>query len=133
MLRYYVLNDGMKWDKYLPLAELSYNNSYQESIKMSPFEALYGWPCYMPLSWSESGERIIFGPDIMTKVEEKVKQIRANILTAQSLQKSYTDIVTPSFKAKTECIPLCVPGSIFTHKVINSEINSITSVYYNVS
>jgi hypothetical protein len=38
--------------------------------------------------------------------------------------------VTPSFKAKTKCIPLCVPGSRFTHKVTNSEINSITSVYY---
>jgi hypothetical protein len=39
-------------------------------------------------------------------------------------------MVTPNFKAKTECIPPCVPGSIFTHKVTNSEINSITSVYY---
>jgi hypothetical protein len=44
-----------------------------------------------------------------------------------------TTFVTPSFKVKTECIPLCVPGSIFTHKVTNSKINSITSVYYNVS
>jgi hypothetical protein len=35
------LMDGPKWDKHLPLAEFSYNNSYQESIKMSPFEALY--------------------------------------------------------------------------------------------
>jgi hypothetical protein len=42
MLRACVLNDGSKWDKHLPLAEFSYNNSYQESIKMSPFEALYG-------------------------------------------------------------------------------------------
>jgi hypothetical protein len=42
-------------------------------------------------------------------------------------------IVTPSFKVKTECITLCVPGSCFTHKMINSEINSITSVYYIVS
>jgi hypothetical protein len=41
-----------------------------------------------------------------------------------------TTFVTPSFKAKTECIPLCVPGSIFTHKVINSEIYSIANVYY---
>jgi hypothetical protein len=32
-----VPTDGPKWDKYLPLAEFSYNNSYQESIKMSPF------------------------------------------------------------------------------------------------
>jgi hypothetical protein len=41
-----------------------------------------------------------------------------------------TTFVTPGFKAKTKCIPLCVLGSIFTHKVTNSEINSITSVYY---
>jgi hypothetical protein len=83
--------DGPKWDKYLPLAEFSYNNSYQESIKMSLFEALYGRPCRTPLSWSESGERVIFGPDIVTEAEEKVKQIQTNILVTQSRQKSYTD------------------------------------------
>jgi hypothetical protein len=43
------------------------------------------------LSWSESDERIIFSPDIVTEIEEKVKQIQANILTAQSHQKSYND------------------------------------------
>jgi hypothetical protein len=69
----------------------SYNNSYQESIKMSPFEALYGRPCRTPLSWSKSSERVIFGPDIVKEAKEKVKQIQANILTAQSRQKSYTD------------------------------------------
>jgi hypothetical protein len=58
---------------------------------MSPFEALYGRPCRTPLSWSESGKRVIFGPDIMIEEEEKVKQIQANILAAQSRQKSYTD------------------------------------------
>jgi hypothetical protein len=91
MLRACVLMDGPKWDKHLPLAEFSYNNSYQESVKMSPFEALYGRPCYTPLSWSESGERVIFGPDLMTEAEEKVKQIQTNILAAQSRQKSYTN------------------------------------------
>jgi hypothetical protein len=44
LLRACVLTDGPKWDKHLPLAEFSYNNNYQESIKMSPFEALYGDP-----------------------------------------------------------------------------------------
>jgi hypothetical protein len=91
MLRACILTDGPKWDKHLPLAEFSYNNSYQESIKMSPFEALYGRPCCTPLSWSESGERVIFGPDIVAEAEEKVKQIQANILAAQSRQKSYVD------------------------------------------
>jgi hypothetical protein len=91
MIRYCVLTDGPKWDKHIPLAEFSYNNSCQESIKMSPFEALYGWPCCKPLSWSESGERVIFGPDPVTEAEEKMKQIQSNILAAQSCQKSYTD------------------------------------------
>jgi hypothetical protein len=91
MLHACVLMDGSKWDKHLPLAEFSYNNSYQESIKMSPFEALYGRPYRTPLSWSESGERVIFGPDIVTETEEKVSQIQANILAAQSRQKSYAD------------------------------------------
>jgi hypothetical protein len=57
---------------------------------MSPFEALYGRPCRMPLSWSKSGEKVIFGPDFVTEAEEKVKQICANILTAQSRHRSYT-------------------------------------------
>jgi hypothetical protein len=68
-----VLNDDPKWDTHLPLDEFSYNNNYQESIKISPFEALYGRPCHTSLNWSESGERVIFGPDIVTEVEEKVK------------------------------------------------------------
>jgi hypothetical protein len=84
MLHACVLTDGPKWDKYIPLAEFSYNNNYQESIKMSHFEALYGWPCRTPLSWSESGERVIFCPNIVIEAEEKVKQIQANILAVQS-------------------------------------------------
>jgi hypothetical protein len=58
---------------------------------MSPFESLYGQPCRTPLSWSESSERVIFGPDIVIEAEEKAKQIQANILAAQSCQKSNTD------------------------------------------
>jgi hypoxanthine-guanine phosphoribosyltransferase len=42
MLRAYVLNYQDKWDKCLPLAEFSYNISYQESLRMTPFKALYG-------------------------------------------------------------------------------------------
>jgi hypothetical protein len=42
MLQACVLEFPKKWDDSLPLAEFSYNNSYQESIKMAPFEALYG-------------------------------------------------------------------------------------------
>jgi hypothetical protein len=75
MLHARVLNDGPRWNLHLPLAEFPYNNSYQEILKMSLFEAHYGRSCHTPLSWSESGERTIFGPDMVIEAEEKVKQI----------------------------------------------------------
>ena len=42
MLRACALQYGTSWDKSLPYAEFSYNNSYQKSLNMAPFEALYG-------------------------------------------------------------------------------------------
>ena len=64
LLRSCALNFLDKWDDCLPLAEFSYNNSYQESIKMAPFEALYGHRCRTPLHWSEPEERWFFGVDL---------------------------------------------------------------------
>ena len=79
------------WDKSLPYAEFSYNNSYQASLKMAPFEALYGRKCRTPLYWSETGERQLFGADIIREAERQVQVIRENLRTAQSRQKSYAD------------------------------------------
>jgi hypothetical protein len=42
---------------------------------MAPFEALYGRQCRTPLSWSQTGERKIFGPKVVVEVEEKVKVV----------------------------------------------------------
>jgi hypothetical protein len=78
MLRAYALEFPQKWDESLPLAEFSYNNSYQESIKMAPFEALYGRWCRTPLNWSEPGERSFFRPDMLKEIEEKVQRIICN-------------------------------------------------------
>jgi hypothetical protein len=82
MLRIYTLHDHKNWDEGLPLTKFSYNNSYQESIKMSPFEALYGHSCRTLLNWSESGEWIIFGPNLVKQAEEKVRLIQTNLKTA---------------------------------------------------
>jgi hypothetical protein len=91
MLRACVLDFSQKWDECLPLAEFSYNNSYQESIKMAPFEALYGRRCRTPLNWSEPGERYFFRPDLVKETEEKVQKIIHNMKKAQARQKSYAD------------------------------------------
>jgi hypothetical protein len=58
---------------------------------MAPFEALYGRRCRTPLNWSQTGEREIFGPDLVTEAERKVKLIRKNLEAAQAMQKSYHD------------------------------------------
>jgi hypothetical protein len=91
MLRACALQYARSWDKSLPYAELSYNNSYRESLKMAPFEMLYGRRCRTPLFWSETRERKVFGPDILQEVKKQVRMVRQNLRVAQSRQKSYTD------------------------------------------
>ncbi|WVZ97272.1 hypothetical protein U9M48_042821 [Paspalum notatum var. saurae] len=91
MLRVCALTYSAKWDKCLPLAEFAYNNSYQKSLEMAPFEALYGRRCRTPLNWSEPSERVTFGTDLVAQAEEQVKHIHENLKRAQSRQKSYAD------------------------------------------
>jgi hypothetical protein len=91
MLRASILHFDKSWDKCLSLAELSYNNSYQASLKMAPFDALYGRRCRTPLNWSEAGERTLFGLDLVKDVEERVQVIRENLKMAQMKQTSYHD------------------------------------------
>ena len=62
MLRACAFDFKGSWDEHLPLAEFAYNNSYQASIKMAPYEALYGRPCRSPMCWAEAGETLILGP-----------------------------------------------------------------------
>jgi hypothetical protein len=91
MLRACALQHGGSWDKSLPYAEFSYNNSYQASLKMSPFEALYGRKCRTPLYWDQTGERQFFGPEVIQEAEEQVRIIRENLRVAQTRKKSYAD------------------------------------------
>ena len=92
MLRACVLDHKGSWEEHLPLVEFAYNNSYQASIQMAPYEALYGRPCRSPLCWTEVEESSISGPDLIRDTSEKVSWIRKRLLTAQSRQKSYADV-----------------------------------------
>ena len=91
MLRACIIDFQGSWDKFLPLVEFSYNNSYQATIEMAPYEALYGRKCRSPVHWDEVGERKLLGPEIVQQTAEVVEKIRQRMLTAQSRQKSYAD------------------------------------------
>ncbi|KZV25809.1 Retrotransposon protein, Ty3-gypsy subclass [Dorcoceras hygrometricum] len=91
LLRACVLDYADSWDSKLPLVEFTYNNSYQDSIEMAPYEALYGRKCRSPIHLDDAGERSEIGPDIIEQTAEAIKRIRDRMKTAQSRQKSYAD------------------------------------------
>ncbi|KAA3483847.1 DNA/RNA polymerases superfamily protein [Gossypium australe] len=92
MLRGCVIDFKGSWEDFLPLAEFAYNNSYQSSIQMAPYEVLYGRRCRTPTCWTELRERQLLGPELISETKEKVKVIRARLKEASDRQKSYADL-----------------------------------------
>ena len=82
MLRAFVLDHQGSWEEHFPLVEFAYNNNYQASIQMAPYEALYERPCRSPLCWTEVGESSITGPDLIRDISKKVSLIRQHLLMA---------------------------------------------------
>ncbi|GJZ05589.1 putative reverse transcriptase domain-containing protein [Tanacetum coccineum] len=79
---------GKGWERYLPLVEFSYNNSYHASIKAAPFEALYGRKCISPVCWTEVGYVQLTGPEIIHETTKKIVQIRQRLQAARDRQTS---------------------------------------------
>ncbi|WRX31632.1 Integrase [Theobroma cacao] len=91
MLRACVIDFIGSWDKHLPLVEFAYNNSFQSSIGMAPYEALYGRKCRTSLCWNEVGERKLVNVELIDLTNDKVKVIRERLKTAQDRQKNYSN------------------------------------------
>ena len=79
------------WDTHLSLMEFAYNNSYQSSIGMAPFEALYGRKCRTPVCWDEVGERRLIGLELVHITLDKIQIVRDRLKIARDRQKSYVD------------------------------------------
>nr|GFB58732.1 putative reverse transcriptase domain-containing protein [Tanacetum cinerariifolium] len=91
MLRACVIDFGGSWDVHLPLAEFSYNNSYDSSIRCASFEALYGRKCRSLILWAEIGENSLIGPELIQEMTDKVVLIKEKLKAARDCQKSYAD------------------------------------------
>jgi hypothetical protein len=106
MLRACALQYGRSWDKSLPYAEFSYNNSYQESLKMAPYEMLYGRRCWTPLFWNEMGERKVFRPAYWKKQRSKFIWLRKSFVSRNRDKRA-----TPTMEERTKlrsgrfCLP----------------------------
>jgi hypothetical protein len=91
MLRMYVMDKPSRWEDYLHLVEFTYNNGYHASLKMSPFEALYGRKCKTPVSWDNPADRAVIGPELLKEMEDQMIKIKQNLKVAQDRQKIYAD------------------------------------------
>ncbi|GJW63511.1 putative reverse transcriptase domain-containing protein [Tanacetum coccineum] len=92
MLRACMIDFGNGWERYLPLIEFSYNNSYHASIKAALFVALYGQKCRSPVCWAEVGDAHLTGPKLIHKTTKKIVQIKQRIQVTRDRQKSYVDV-----------------------------------------
>ena len=89
------------WDTHLALMEFTYNNNYQASIEMAPFEALYDRKCRTPVWWDEVGERRLVGHELVQITSEKVKVVCHNLKKARDRHKRYADNRRRDFQFET--------------------------------
>nr|GEW73910.1 putative reverse transcriptase domain-containing protein [Tanacetum cinerariifolium] len=80
------------WKRYLTLIEFSYKNSYHASIKVAPFEALYGQKYKPPVCWADVGDAQLTGPELIHETTEKIVQIKQGIQAAQDRQRNYANV-----------------------------------------
>ena len=91
ILRVYVMHQQWKWEEYLPLVEFTCKNGYQESLRMSPFEALHGWSYNTPIIWSDLIKNILIGPGMLAYMEHVVYVIKKNLKVTWDRHKSYAN------------------------------------------
>ena len=82
MLRASTLDFGGNWDKQVSLMKFAYNNSYQTSLNMAPFEAMYGKKCKMLIYWEENWEKKLFGPELVQMTTDNIQVIQADLKAA---------------------------------------------------
>jgi hypothetical protein len=92
MLRMYIRMKQTKWEEYLHLVEFAYNNGYQTSAKMIPFEVLYDKKCKTLIRWDNPVGRLMMGLEMLQEMEKMVRKVQRNLKEAHERQKSYADL-----------------------------------------
>jgi len=69
------MDKSSKWEEYFHLVEYAYKNGYYTSLKMIPFEALYGRMCNKLVSWDNPINKVVLGPNMLKEMEEQMFKI----------------------------------------------------------
>jgi hypothetical protein len=90
-LRCMVFHEPKKWAAWLPLAEWWYNTTYHTALKVSPFQALYGYAPPMVSEVSLPGPEDIEARDFLLERQQQLTKLKANLTQAQARMKKYAD------------------------------------------
>ncbi|KAA3484379.1 Retrotransposon protein, Ty3-gypsy subclass [Gossypium australe] len=121
ILRACVIDFESGWECYLPLAEFVYNNSFQSSIQMAPYEALYGRRCRSPKSYADLKHRDIeysVGDKVFLKVSPWKKILRFD----------RKGKLSPRFIGPNEIVERV--GSVAYHLALPLELQKIHDVFH---
>ena len=85
------MNNPTKWEDYLHLAYFAYNNGYQASSRIIPFEVLYGQKCRTLVTWDSPVDQLMLGPDLLKNLEQLVTKVQLNLKEEKDHQKFFAD------------------------------------------
>jgi hypothetical protein len=132
MLRACVMEHQGSWDKNLPRAEFSYNNSYQECLKMALFEVLYGRRYHTSLNWIELGEMWSLDLTLLRRPKWPSVSFKTTWWPQSHNRVSYLVFIP---KQSTHCMH--DPGSIVPHKRLkvftDTQMSWIKYNYYYIN
>ena len=90
-LRAFTSDRPTKWAEWLPFVEFWFNSNYHTSLKLSPFEALYGFPPPKLQSYIPGTTRVDALDSILSQREEVLSILTGHLHVAQERMKSQAD------------------------------------------
>ena len=86
-LRAFTTDKPQSWVEWLPLAEFWFNTNFYTSIKLTPFEALYGYPSLRVMDYVP-GITQVGAVDLLLKDRQQLLSLlKHNLTAAQELKK----------------------------------------------
>ena len=79
------MNNHTKWEYCMHIVGFEYNNGYQTSTSMIPFEVIYGWKCRTLVTWDSPVDRLMLGPELTKDLEQLVTKVQLNLKEAQDI------------------------------------------------
>ena len=92
MLRHYIDPSQTDWDQHIPAVEFAINNSWQESIKETPFFLNYGQNPLVPLNLIDSVTMVPSAARLVNDLQGRITAAKPCLKQAQGRQKAFADM-----------------------------------------